>query len=314
VSEQPLYERLWQRFVAPQPLARLELLRIILPLAILGFLSSRIVHVDDWIGTAGFHIPDLGRGDDRQPIYLAPLAPFAARALCGVLVASGLALSAGAFARVAAPVFALTLAWVTLIDRMAAFTVSKLGVVLALALAASPVGSRWAVDAWRRHRPPATLVSAGYVRGFQLLVVCFYLASGVCKARGDWLSRGDVIWSQMHDSYQTVIAYEMGRLMPAWSWGVFQATTLAYEALAPLWFGLRPTRPFALAYGVTMHLMIGLMFGPLLWFSLLMIGLLVAGFAPLPARSSPPGEVEAAPPPPAPPPPAPPAKKAARLR
>jgi hypothetical protein len=123
-------------------------------------------------------------------------------------------------------------------------------------------------------------VVAGYVRGFQLLVVLFYLASGICKARGDWLVRGDVIWSQMHDSYQTAIAYGLGRLLPAWSWGIFQGTTLAYEALAPLWFALPWTRPVALAYGLTMHLMIGLMFGPLLPFSLLMIALLVACFAP----------------------------------
>jgi hypothetical protein len=57
--------------------------------------------------------------------------------------------------------------------------------------------------------------------------------------------------------------------------------TLAFEALAPLWFALQRTRPYALAWGLAMHAMIGLMFGPVIWFSLLMASLLVACFGPL---------------------------------
>jgi hypothetical protein len=40
------------------------------------------------------------------------------------------------------------------------------------------------------------------------------------------------------------------------------------------------TRPYALVFGLGMHLMIGLMFGPVIWFSLLMMTLLVASYAP----------------------------------
>jgi hypothetical protein len=58
-----------------------------------------------------------------------------------------------------------------------------------------------------------------------------------------------------------------------------QGTTLAFEIGAPLWFGLRITRPYALAYGIAMHTLIGLMFGPVIWFALLMIVLLVGGYA-----------------------------------
>ncbi len=60
-----------------------------------------------------------------------------------------------------------------------------------------------------------------------------------------------------------------------------QATTLAFEALAPIWFALRWTRPFALAYGIAMHTLIGMMFGPVAWFALLMIALLVGSYAPV---------------------------------
>ena len=78
----------------PQPIVRLELLRILLPLAILAFLAVRILHADDWISEAGFHVPDMG-GDWRQPLYLPPLPVWAAYAFCAVVVASGLAVSVG---------------------------------------------------------------------------------------------------------------------------------------------------------------------------------------------------------------------------
>jgi hypothetical protein len=45
---------------------------------------------------------------------------------------------------------------------------------------------------------------------------------------------------------------------------------------------LRFTRRSALAFGVAMHLGIGLMFGPVIWFSLLMIILLGSSYAPAP--------------------------------
>lgn len=279
-----MIERLWARLVAPQPLVRLELVRILVPLAVLCFLSSRIAHVDDWIGASGFHVPELAKASARQPLYVAPLGAIAARALAAILVASGLGLAAGALTRISGALFTATLLYADLIDRLSEFTVSKIGVVLALALTLSPAGARWSVDAWRKGRrqpgaPPPTLVSAGYVRAFQLLLVGFYMASGIAKWNGDW-PFGDVIYSQIHDSYQTVIAYGLGRTVPAWGWLALQTTTLAYEMGAPLWFGVRATRPFALVYGLGMHLMIGLMFGPLIWFSLLMMSLLVACFAP----------------------------------
>lgn len=273
-----LLEKLWRRFAAPQPIVRLELIRILVPLAVLGFLSSRMLHVDDWLGVSGFHVPDLGRANARQPFYVAPLSAEAARVLVGLLIASGLGLAAGALTRVSGALFTVSLLYADLVDRLSEFTVSKLGVVLALVLTLSPAGARLSVDNLRR-RGRETLVSAGYVRAFQLLIVCFYLASGIAKYNGDW-PMGPVIWSQIHDSYQTPVAVFLGATLPAWAWIALQLCTLVYEAGAPVWFFVPWTRPVALAFGLTMHLMIGLMFGPLIWFSLLMMSLLVGGFAP----------------------------------
>jgi hypothetical protein len=273
------------RVFAPQPIERLAALRILLPLAILGFLASRLIHADDWLSTAGFHPPQL-TDDWRQRLDLPPVSPTTAWVVAVCLVITGLASSLGLASCWMATLFAGLLAYTTLADRLEAFTVSKLGTVLVIALATSPCGARYSLDAWwRRRRDPArrapTLCAGGSVRFFQILIPVFYFSSGICKATGDWLHNPYVLWSHLHDSYQTQLSLFAANHAPPWMWTVLQATTLAFEVGAPLWFGWRRTRPYALAYGVAMHVMIGLMFGPVIWFSLLMIVVLVAGYLPI---------------------------------
>jgi uncharacterized membrane protein YphA (DoxX/SURF4 family) len=271
------------RAFAPQPIVRLVVVRVFVPLAILAFLTSRLIHADDWLSTAGFHPPPLP-DDWRQPISLPPISPGAAWTVAIALVVAGLGTSLGAATRWTSAAFAILLGYTTLADRLEAFTVSKLGTVLAIAIAFTPCGARYSVDAWWRHRrdpaaPRPTLCSGGNVRFFQLLLPVFYFSSGICKATGDWLSNPYVLFSHLHDSYQTPISWFAANYAPPWAWTVMQATTLAFEVGAPLWFGWHRTRRFALAYGVAMHTLIGLMFGPVMWFALLMIVLLIAGYS-----------------------------------
>jgi len=267
----------------PRPIARLAALRILAPLAILGFMSSRVLHADDWLSVAGFRVPE---GTDwRQPLALPPLPVWLAWSVGAALVVAGLATAAGVVTRWSAAVFAVLLAYVALADRLAAFTVSKISPVIALALCLTPSGARYSVDAWRRARrdpaaPRPTLVSGGCVSFFQFFLPVFYFASGVAKAKGDWLQHPFVLWTQLHDSYQTPVSWFLANHLPPWMWTAIQGVVLVFEVGAPLWFGLRWTRPFALAFGLGMHLMIGLMFGPVIWFSLLMITLLVGSYAP----------------------------------
>lgn len=120
------------------------------------------------------------------------------------------------------------------------------------------------------------------MRFLQLLVVTIYSASGIAKARGDWLSEPLVLWSHLHDSYQTGLAFALAAVLPAWTWTMFQGMVLTFELLAPLWFGIPRTRPWAMLFGLGMHAMIGLLFGPVVWFALLMMTLLTAGYLPEP--------------------------------
>src|SRR5262249_18362981 len=86
----------------PQPIERLAFVRIVLPLIILGFLSSRLVHADHWLSPVGFRVPDLGGHDWRQPLYLPPVSPLAAWVIAVVTTIAGLLLAAGLFTRPAA--------------------------------------------------------------------------------------------------------------------------------------------------------------------------------------------------------------------
>jgi hypothetical protein len=271
-------------FTSPQPIERLETVRILAPLAILGFLSTRLWHVGSWLTDAGFVVPNLGRDDYRQPLYLGSVPVWLAILVAVLTVASGISTSLGYKTRVASGVFAALLAYLALADRLEAFTVSKLGTVVAVALFASPAGGRYSIDA--RARPagsaPPTHVNWGNVRFFQLLLVFMYASSGIAKASGGWLGNPHVIWSHLHDSYQTAIAYLLASTVPAFGWTIFQYMTLAYELGAPIWYAWARTRIAALVVGLGMHATIGLMFGPVVWFSLLMMSLLLASFAPLP--------------------------------
>jgi hypothetical protein len=269
---------------APQPIERLALARIVLPLVLLAFQSSRLIYADHWLSPVGFRVPYLGGHDWRQPLYIPPVSPGVAWTIAILTVVSGLAVAAGLFTRASAGVFAALLAYLALADRLEAFTVSKLGPMLALALCLSPSGARYGLDAWlRRRRAPAapvpTHVSGGVIRFFQIFLCAMYSGAGIAKLRGDWLG-GDVLWSHLHDNYQTTISWLLVRTVPGWGWQALQYLSLLFETAAPLWFALPWTRRYAVLAGLGMHALIGLMFGPVIWFALLMSTLLVCCYLP----------------------------------
>jgi hypothetical protein len=273
--------RAW--LTAPQPIERLALARIVLPLVLLAFQSSRLVHADEWLSPVGFHVPDLG-GDWRQPLYIPPVPVGVAWGLAALLTLAGLALSAGLLTRLSGAVFATLLAYVALADRLEAFTVSKLGLMLALALCLTPSGARYGMDAWLRRRrhpdqPVPTHVSGGVIRFFQVFLAAMYSGAGIAKLRGDWLG-GDVLWSHLHDNYQTTVSWLLARTVPAWGWQALQYLSLTFEVAAPVWFLLPWTRKLAVVSALSMHVLIGLMFGPVIWFALLMSTLLIVCYAP----------------------------------
>jgi uncharacterized membrane protein YphA (DoxX/SURF4 family) len=274
---------------APKPLVRLEFIRIVAPLAILGFMSTRVIHADDWLSSVGFRVPEL-KDDYRQPAHFAALSVGMAWTVAISLVISGLMTAAGAFTRISSAVFAVLLGYVALADRLSAFTVSKIAPIVVLALCLTPSGTRWSVDEWRKRRKnpsykAPTHVSGGCVSFFQFFLPVFYCSSGIYKYMGDWYPGSEhynpvVLYTHLHDSYQTPVSWFLANHLPAFMWTLLQWITLLFEMFAPVWFALKWTRPYAFLWGVSMHAMIGMMFGPVAWFALLMMTLLVGAYAP----------------------------------
>jgi uncharacterized membrane protein YphA (DoxX/SURF4 family) len=273
---------------APELIVRLEILRFFAPLAILGFLSSRIAYADQWISQEGFCLPDLGTQDVHEAIYLPPIPGWLAWSVAMLLVLCGLSVAVGYKTRLSAGAFAILLAYVAVADRLAAFTVNRIAPMIALTICLSPAGTRFSVDAWlalRRSNEKDTPLrideaSGGTVRFLQAFLVVFYTASGVCKARGDWLDHPAVLWTHLHDSYQTGFTLLLANSLPSFMWTVFQAMTLAFECCALAWLVPRRLRPIGVGFALGMHLLIGLMFGPVLWFSLLMMTLVSVSYLP----------------------------------
>jgi len=277
-----MWDALIDRIFAPKPIARLVIVRILAPLAILGFMSHRIIHASDWLSDAGFRVP-TDVWDWRQPLPIPGIPVWAAWSLALAFLLSGLATAVGFLTRWSASVFAALAIYVALADRLAAFTVSKLAPMIGIALALTPSGVVGSFDAWRaKAKQLPTRVAGGCVSFFQIFLPVFYCSSGIAKAKGAWW--GDnwyVLWTHVHDSYQTHFSYWLAGVMPTWMWPILQVTVLIYELGSPIWFALPWTRTPALIYGLGMHLMIGLMFGPVIWFSVLMMTLLIASYAPM---------------------------------
>jgi hypothetical protein len=277
-------ERLHRWLDESVPVLRIEIIRIFAPLFILGFLSSRIAHADEWLGAAGFRVPELAKhGDYRQPLYIPALPDGGAWAIAICIVASSLLVSIGLRTRVAAAVLGACGIYVALSDRLASFTVTKLTPAIALGLAVSTAGSHLGVDAWLKRRreqkeSAQSVGEAGAMRFFQILIPVFYMSSGICKMRGDWLHHPRVLFTHLHDSYQTAFAHLLATTFPSGAWTALQWAVLILETGAPIWFSVRRTRPVALALALIMHAMIGSMFWPVRWFALLMMTLLIASF------------------------------------
>ena len=68
----------------------------------------------------------------------------------------------------------------------------------------------------------------------------------------------------------------LANLLPPFAWTLFQVLTLVLETFAPLWFSWHRSRPMAVLAAASMHTMIGLMFGPVRYFAMLMATLIVA--------------------------------------
>lgn len=251
--------------LAPVPAIRLESFRWTLTLALLIYTLAWSTEAREWLTPAGFHVSPSASGGLQLPIPLLRGAALPAFLL--VYIGSMVAILLDLRPRAASYVVFVGLLYVTTADRLAAFSMNKLALVSWLVLLLAPWPEHSAGDASKADRVPQ-LRSAWPLRICQATLLLQYLGAGICKLRGDWLSSSKVLWLQAQDVYMTELSAWMVRELPLGVWVGLQHGALAFELLAPLLFCVRRLRPIGLAWGLLMHLGIGLMMYAVGYFSL----------------------------------------------
>ncbi|MDC0720911.1 HTTM domain-containing protein [Nannocystis bainbridge] len=249
----------WNRYwYGPVPAVRLAAFRQAILFMLAIYMLARWMYAAEWLTEAGFH---PSRVADRVNTPKLPLLPPALLQVFGLgLLASIVFALVGWLRRPATIVALLLVVYVTFVDPVSAFTLNHLFILSLLVLALAPApSSDGTMPAW-------------LVRVLQLTLLVHYASSGICKSlRGDWLISHDVLWAQLQNVYMTDAAALFVRLTPTWAMTLLQHAALGFELLAPLLIGVRRLRPFGLAIGVAMHVMIAVTMHLLFYFSAQML-------------------------------------------
>ncbi len=249
----------WDRYwYGPVPAIRLATFRQALLFMLAIYMLARWMHAAEWLTTAGFH---PSRAADRINTPQLPLLPPALLPAFGLTLFGSIALAIFGWLRRPATLVALLLViYVSLVDPISAFTLNRLFILSLLVLALAPTPDQGdSMPAWP-------------VRVLQLTLLVHYATSGICKSlRGDWLTTNDVLWAQLQSIYMTDTAALFVRMTPTWAMTLLQHAALGFELLAPLLIGVRRLRPFGLAIGVVMHIMIAATMYQLFYFSAQMV-------------------------------------------
>jgi hypothetical protein len=189
--------------------------------------------------------------------WVEPLPAPLMHALFWVLVACALGIAAGFLFRVTAPLFALGLTYVQLIDVSTYLNHYYLAALLAWLLAVSPAARAGSLDALlsarlRPNRPKAPAqLSAAWLYLFRFQVGLVYVGAGLAKFGPDWLLHGQPLRIWLGASAELpLLGPWLARdgLALAMSWAGF-----LFDTTIVLWLSWRRTRPFAYLLVLTFH-------------------------------------------------------------
>jgi len=246
----------------PQPIERLEFVRAFAPLAILAFLSSRLIRVQHWLPTSAssYRAP---MGDYRQPstftlpVWLAVVVALARwRARCDVDRLPDPLVERPFLQRCSR-----TSRW-PIGSRL--FTVNKLGTVVAIALLRPVWRSLRRGRPRRRTRPPR--VGAPDPRHWRQRALLSSAAPVSCTSVGHREApRRLALGPQRHlgatctTRIKRLFTYFLARSSP-FAWTLFSTSRSPTKREPPLWYAMREPASLPLR-GLGMHATIGLMFG-----------------------------------------------------
>jgi hypothetical protein len=245
-SPEPIV-RVREWLLGPVDAIRLVAFRFAATVALLIYTLSWALESHEWLTPVGYHMS--ARASDGLQLPVPLLGPITLVLFMLVYVGSMVAITLGWQARACSlPLFA-GLVYVTIADRLSSFSMNKLGIVAWSILVLAP---------WPGARE-RELRSAWPLRILQATLLLQYVGAGICKLRGGWLRNPKALWLQVQDVYMTELAAWMVRELPIWAWMFLQYGALAFELLAPLLLCVRRLQPLGFAWGLAMHLAIGLM-------------------------------------------------------
>jgi hypothetical protein len=212
--------------------------------------------------------------------WVEPLARAPMYALFWVLAALAVAVAAGLAFRVVAPLLALGLTYIQLLDVSTYLNHYYLAALLAWLLSFSPANKIWSVDAWaQRASTPARrtsnaqaprdpTISRLWLYLFRFQVALVYTFAGLAKAQSDWLLHAQPlrIWLGASVDIPVIgplLALEWAPLVFSWCGFLFDATIVG-------WLLWPKTRPWAYAVVVVFHVLTRLLF-PIGMFPVIMV-------------------------------------------
>ncbi len=177
--------------------------------------------------------------------WVEPLSRAHMHALFWALSALGIAVAAGFAYRVTAPLFAVGLTYVQLLDVSTYLNHYYLAALLAWLLALSPAGRAHSVDAWlirrfkavgaSRPTSPGTRprVAQGWLWLFRLQIAVVYACAALAKLQPDWLLHGQPlgIWLGARTSVPVlgrVFTWPYVPLAMSWAGFLFDATIVFF--------------------------------------------------------------------------------------
>ena len=182
--------------------------------------------------------------------WVEPLSRAGMHALFVALAGLALAVAAGFAYRVTAPLFALGLTYVQLVDVSTYLNHYYLAGLFAWLLAAAPANRIWSVDALLARERRSHVATAWLVL-FRAQVATVYVFAGLAKAQPDWLLHGQplAIWlgaSTHLPILGRVFTWPHVPLVMSWLGFLFDLTIV-------LWLSWRRTRPFAFVVLLVFH-------------------------------------------------------------
>jgi hypothetical protein len=247
---------------------RLDVFRRAMAWSLLLYTLAWSRNAVEWLTPAGYHpSPEASLGLQMTVPLLGPVSVWVFLAL---YMASMAAVVFGVRPRLASVLVLVGVLYVSTADRLAAFSMNKLYIVVWAILVCTP---------WERSTEGARaprLRSAWPLRILQGTLVIEYLGAGLCKAiYGDYLGHDDVLWYQLQLEFMTDTSAWMIRSLPDGFFPVSQWAALLFELLAPVLFIVRRLRPLAFAWGLAMHLLIGVTMYQVGYFALQIVGFYV---------------------------------------